>query len=319
MGRIGARVALTALAAALVAGISLANPPHRQRLGYTDLTGVFADAYDRAEGDEALSLAYYNNVFSGVLPRLYDPVRYGPNADRYREVTRQFLSTYPEQRGAIAQVAKRFGKMFDPAVADFERRIGPLPVDTPVFLMVSMGEFDGATRYFGGREYLLFGADMIAKIHPGDARPFVQHELFHIYHNAKLGDCFGLYCNLWTEGLATYAALSLNPDATDADLLLTIPEPIRPALVANRREAICVTLQHLDSRDIRVFNTLFSGARMNERLPPRFGYMVGLWVAQELGKDHSLNDMASWSGPELRATVERGLRSMADCSRPLPD
>lgn len=312
-GKAAAKTFFAGLAALLAWSAAFAAPPAPPRLGYTDLTGIFAEAYDRADADQARSLDYYNGVFSAVLPGLYNPARYGENGDRYRQVTGEFLASYPQQRDAIAEVSRRFAAMFDPAVADFERQIGPLPLDTPVFLMISMGEFDGSTRMFGQSEHLLFGADMIARLHKGNARPFVQHELFHIYHNQKLGGCYALYCVLWTEGLATYAALSLNPDASDDELLLTIPEPIRPVVEANRREAICVTLQQLDSRNLTTVSAFFAYPRLNERLPPRFGYLIGLWVAQELSKEHSLAEMTNWTGLQSRAKVEEALRSLATC------
>lgn len=313
-GKAAARTFFAGLAALLAWSAAQATQPAPPRLGYTDLTGIFAEAYDRANAEQARSLDYYNGVFSAVLPGLYNPARYGENADRYRQVTAEFLASYPQQRDAIAEVSRRFAAMFDPAVVDFERQIGPLPLDTPVFLMVSMGEFDGSTRMFGDREHLLFGADMIARLHKGDARPFVQHELFHIYHNRKLGGCYALYCMLWTEGMATYAALSLNPDATDDELLLTIPEPIRPAVEANRREAVCVTLQQLDSRKLATVGAFFASPRLNERLPQRFGYLIGLWVAQELSKQHSLAEMTDWTSAQVRAKVEQALRSLESCT-----
>jgi hypothetical protein len=39
-------------------------------------------------------------------------------------------------------------------------------------------------------------------------------------------ECDQVWCNLWTEGLAVYAAQQLNRDASDSQLLLMQPEPI---------------------------------------------------------------------------------------------
>lgn len=297
-------------------GAAAAPHPEAPRLTFTDLTDDFAALHDaRAGATESERLQAIDEGMAAHLPGFYNPARFGEQAAMYERLAADFLATYPAQREAIADVAARFGRMFDPAVADFERRIGALPTVVPVYLVVSMGEFDGATRDLGGTTRLLFGADMIARLHGGEARAFVQHELFHIYHGARFSGCTEIWCALWNEGLAVHAAQQLNPDASDAELLLTLPEPIRPALDANRDVAICTTLAKLDSIDAGDRNTMFSSGRLAPGLPPRFGYLVGLWVAQELGRDATLAQMAEWDGPDLRARIGKALAGMADCSR----
>lgn len=313
------RAIVVAAAALLAASCAPVPPPPVPRtqpaLRFTDLTGEFAAAFDAAaEQPDAERAAAIRAAMAPQLPGFYDPARYGERAARYEERMAGYMAEFPARRDAIAAVARRFAAMFDPAVADFEQRIGPLPTDTPVFLVVSMGEFDGAIRDLGGRSHLLFGADMIAQYHGGEARAFVQHELFHIYHGKRFARCAEAWCALWSEGLATHAAQQLNPRASDAELLLTIPEPIRPALEAHRAEAVCAVLARLDSRDRADHNALFSGARLSSNLPPRFGYLVGLWVAADLGRTRSLTALAEWEGPELRAAIEQSLGDMADCA-----
>ena len=287
-------------------------PDAPRPLGYTDLTDEFDKAYDlaRASGAEATLIA---GLMAEHLPGFYDLARFGNSLERFEDWFNNYLPSYPAEREAIATVSRRFAAMFDPAVADFERRIGSLPTDTLVFLVVSMGEFDGARRELEGRTCLLFGADMIARYHGGDARAFVQHELFHIYHGQRFSGCDEVWCSLWSEGLAVYAARALNPGASDAELLLTIPVPIRPALEAHREEAVCMVLQRLDSTDGDDWNALFSSGRLSANLPPRFGYMVGMWVAEDLGRTRSLRELAQLNGPALRAAVDQSLHGMADC------
>jgi len=303
-------LAAAALLAACAQGPDSAGKP---RLGYADLTDDFAALYDSGPIDPAARAAHIRKGMEPMLPGFYDPRRFGDQSAFYEQMTESFMREYPAKREAISAAAARFGTMFDPAVADFERRIGPLPAGTPVALVVAMGEFDGATRVLGGKTHLLFGADLIAAIHGGEARAFVQHELFHVYHETRMGECSGLYCTLWQEGLAVHAAQTLNPKASDGELLLTIPEPIRPALETHRAEAVCSALRHLDTTDGKVWRAFFSGERLNERLPPRFGYLVGAWVAKDLGQTRSLANLAELDGPELRTLVESSLRGMADC------
>lgn len=199
-------------------------------------------------------------------------------------------------------------------MADFEARVGPLPTDVPVDLVIALGEFDGATRQLGDGTHLMFGADMIALLHPGGARAFVQHEQFHLYHAKRMESCTGLYCSVWREGLAVHAARVLNPAATDAELLLTVPQPIRPALDANRQEAVCLTLARLDSTAQADRAAWTSNGRVSERLPPRFGYLVGAWIAEDLGRTRSLSQLAALGGADLRAAMEESLRGMAPCA-----
>ena len=305
------------MAAALLAGcagqpMGLQSAPPRS-LGYTDLTDDFAAAYNAAARQtDAKKAQAIRSALAPRLPGFYDAARLD-NTARFEKWMADYMASYPAEREAIATVSRRFAAMFDPAVADFERRIGPLPTETPVFLVVSMGEFDGMTRELGDQTYLLFGADMIAQYHGGEARAFVQHELFHIYHHKRFSGCAEVWCALWTEGLATYAAQQLNAQASDAELLLTIPEPIRPALEAHRGEAVCAALARLDSTEQADRNALLSFDRWSPNLPPRFGYLVGLWIAEDLGRTRSLSELAEWNGPELRAAIENSLRGMEEC------
>lgn len=313
------RRGVLAAAALLLAGCAaqpaaVAPEPAPQRLGFTDLTDDFAVASDAAAGQsDAEQAAAIRRAMADKLPGFYDPARYGDGAARYEQRMATYMAEYPAKRPAIAAVAARFTAMFAPAIADFERQVGPLPTDTPVFLVVSMGEFDGGTRELAGRVHLLFGADMIAEYHQGEARAFVQHELYHIYHHKRFAGCGELWCSLWIEGLATYASQQLNPGATDAQLVLTIPEPIRPALDAHRAEAVCAVLARLDSTERADRNALFSSGRLSPNLPPRFGYLVGLWVAADLGRTRSLTELAEWDGPTLRVAIEASLRDMEQC------
>ncbi len=281
-------------------------------LTYTDLTDDFATLYDEG-GTDAERVARIRARLGEKLPGFYEPERFQKDEAWFAARMARYLATYLAERDGIADVSARFAEMFDPAVVDFEERLDLLPTDIPVYLLVSLGEFDGGTRDYGGSVKLMFGADVMAEIHKGDARPFMQHELFHLYHAKRFAECAEVWCSLWTEGLATHVSAELNPGASDAGLGLTLPEPIRPQLMEHRAEAVCAVVARLDSTDPQDFGALFSFERVNANLPPRFGYMVGMWVAQDLGRDHDLRKLAELSGPPLRAEIEASLRRMADC------
>jgi hypothetical protein len=184
----------------------------------------------------------------------------------------------------------------------------------PIYLVHSLGEFDGGMRTLGGNGHLMFGADVMARLYADkDIRPFFHHELFHLHHSRTFRDCDKIFCNLWSEGLATYVSHRLNPKASDAELLLNEPEPLRPAVEANRTEAVCTTLANLENEDRTLNRALFSSGRLNERLPGRFGYYLGYLIAAEAGRARSLQQLAALSADEARPVVEEGLRRLAAC------
>lgn len=302
-----------ALVAALLAGTAQAQA---SKLELVDLTGEFAEVQaanaSKSPAEQALAIRAH---FAKRLPGFYEPARFGDEAAKWEPMFARNVANFPKQREATAAAASRFKQMFPAAVASFEATFGLVPYKQPVYLLVSTGEFDGATRNLPQGEVLLFGADMIAAYHAkNDVTAFFHHELFHIYHSPRFSNCDQLWCSLWTEGLATHVAATLNPKATDAELLLSIPQPIRPEVEADRKPAVCATLSRLDSTKSEDQRALFSFQRLGPGIPPRAGYLIGQWVAADLGKSRSLKELAELDGQPLRAEVEASLRRMADCS-----
>lgn len=184
----------------------------------------------------------------------------------------------------------------------------------PIYLVYSFGEFDGGTRQLSGKNVLLFGADVIARLHMShDIRPFFHHELFHLYHARYFPECEAVLCGLWAEGLATYVAAQLNPNATDAELLLTQPEPLRAAVEAHRSEAICEVRKRLESTRPEDMSALFSAGRLSPNLPPRFGYYVGYLAASEIGKAHSAREMAQFPRAKVLLELTETLQKLGHC------
>jgi hypothetical protein len=108
-------------------------------------------------------------------------------------------------------------------------------------------------------------------------------------------------------------ASKLNPGATDEDLLLPLPEPFGPTVNKDRAAAICAVTTRLDSVDPKDAQALFSFARLGPSLPPRLGYGVGFLVAREIGKTHTLDQLARLDNVEARPLVEAALHSLAVC------
>jgi hypothetical protein len=310
--------ALLFFAAIILSGHAVAAepPPADGHLKLVDLTDDFAEAWEHtASMDDAARVAAFKAHFNPLLPGFYSHERFGDSGpERLDKRLLKAFETFPEQRAGIEEVSSRFSDMIAPALTTFEAEFGPMRGYPPVYLVHSLGEFDGGIRSLAGGNVLLFGADVIARLHlDHDIQPFFHHELFHLYQAQFFPECETVWCGLWTEGLAVYVASKLNPGATDAELLLTEPEPIRVAVDASRQDAVCETLARLDSADDADIGALFSFERLNETLPPRFGYYVGYLVAAEAGKTRSLQQLAKLRPDEARSLVEAYLRGLETC------
>ncbi len=299
------------LLAALLLGAASASPAQQ----LVDLTGEFSDVQRANAGKPAAEqAAAIRKHFKDRIPGFYELSRFGDDAPRYESVLSKNVADFPQVRERTLAAAARFRAMFPAAVKDFEASFGALPYRKPVYLLVSLGEFDGGMRTLPEGELLLFGADMIAQYHAGhDLAPFFQHELFHVYHASKFQQCDQLWCALWTEGLATHVAASLNPGASDGELLLTIPEPIRPEIEKDRKPAVCAVRARLDSTRSEDMRAMFSFERLGPSIPPRAGYLIGQWVAADLGKTRNLQELAAMGGDSLRSEIAASLDRMADC------
>jgi hypothetical protein len=291
-------------------------PAPAPSLQFVDLTDDFARVWERdASLPTEQRVARLKEEFAPILPGFYGHERMGlPSSERYDAFLARAIERFPEQRAGIEDVSRRFGGMMESALTSFEREFGAMTGYPPVYLVHSLGEFDGGTRNLPGGVKLLFGADMIDQIYRDvPVQPFFHHELFHLMHHRTFNECGPLWCTLWSEGLAVYVASRLNPGSSDEALLLTEPEPLRAAVDRNRAHAICTTLSKLQSTDRADRSWFFSNGETDGRLPSRFGYYVGMLVAEELGRTRSLRELAALRAPEAGPLIEATLRGMAEC------
>jgi len=210
-------------------------------------------------------------------------------------------------------------------VTHFRRVFPDFVPPLPIILAHELGVRDGGSDYVAGRKVMLFGADMIARLHNDDSlQPFMEHELFHLEHARHFADCDQYWCPLWQEGLATYAASVMTPGASDHQLLLDQPQPIREPTDRHWKEALCVAAAQFDRADETAINTAFSaGESGSSDLPRRFGYYVGLRVAAEAGRQRSLPELARLNDEQARPVVAKALGALiaearAPCSAPPP-
>jgi hypothetical protein len=190
------------------------------------------------------------------------------------------------------------------------------PQSVVIYLTPSMGDFDGMTQDIEGHRSLLLGVENIAAENP-PLGVLIDHETFHVYHHDVNPTFFptksendlyryGVYRQLWAEGLATYVSQQLNPGTSEATALFSKKLATLP--VDQTQQLACFVQQHFDSRSANDAALLFDGDQHPPGLPPRGGYLVGYLVAQDLGTTHSLADLADMSGSAL----EDAARSRVD-------
>jgi hypothetical protein len=287
-----------------------ATPPFR----LVNLAQDFTRFYDetRAMPAEARVVAFKAR-FRSLFPGFYSAERVhnrGLTEAQFDNYIQDWITHFPDARARYERISREFGGMIARARVDFIRTFPDLAPIGDVYLLPAAGEMDGGTRTIDGHSRLIFGADVMARVHDfDDEQPFFEHELFHVYHQQFFGNCPALWCSLWREGLATYVAHRLNPHASDSQLLLTIPRPIRPRVEANRAAAICAARAGLDGSP----RQFFSGQVAPPNLPPRLGYYVGYLVAERLGRNRTLRQLAHMSVAQARPLVAQALADLAQC------
>lgn len=294
------------------------QPAEQHGVPYIDLTAAFSRFFDETAGlDETARVASFRRQMDPLLPGFYAP-RDGATPAQYDAQVADALKNFASIRPQYEQVQKTFPAAFEGGIRHFRKQFPGFRPDVPVYLLHSLGEMDGGTRELHGKGYLIFGADMIARIHDAhDLTPFLDHELFHVENHKAFPECEQVWCSLWAEGLATYAAHLMNPDADDKALLLTLPKPIRADVDARWPAALCFTRTRLFSGDAADMKALFTYSTRAQEFPSRFGYYVGLRIAEELGGQYPLPALAHLP-PErvktlLPATIDAMIEKAGGC------
>ncbi len=194
---------------------------------FTSHTAAFTAFMDEtATMPEAERVRLFRTRFNALFPGFYQPN--GRTEEQYNASVAANLRGFPAIREKYTAVSGAFAQAFTTGQARFRTVFPDYRLSMPVYLVHSLGQMDGGSRTISGRNVMVFGADVIAKIHDETTiGPFLDHELFHVYHSVWFKDCDPLWCSLWQEGLAVYVASRMNPGATERQLLLDIPDRCR--------------------------------------------------------------------------------------------
>ena len=303
--------ALAPVLALAAAATPVASAKRVEEARFTSLVPQFDRMALRAAPlPEADRIAAFRREVVPLLPDFYRP--HGSKPEKYWAVVAKEIADYPARRDGIRNAARLVEGARADAGVRFRRSFPDYRATTPVYLLHSLGEMDGGTRTVGGRTVLIFGADVIARFHDASSiGPLFDHELFHTYHAAFFPECARVWCQLWTEGMAVYVAERMNAGASDRALLLDFPAPIRPAVDRDFPAVVAQVRAALDHEEGPDVDRMFAMGRPGPGLPERYGYLVGLKIAERLGRTRSLAQLAHLRPAQVRPLIEHTLDEMA--------
>lgn len=275
---------------------------------FTNMAHVFDDVAAATEGmKDADRVAVLRQNTDAVFPGLYD--EYGRSeTDGYIV---QALKEFPQLRPVYRNVVTRFPAVLDDTLIKFRNTFADFVPPYPVYLAHDLGARDGGTTIIRGRNVMIFGADMIAKLHNDESmQPFMEHELFHLEHARHFSDCDQFWCSLWQEGLAVYVASTFTPGATDHQLLLDIPADLHTKTDVHWGEALCQVAKIFDGTDKKNYYAAFNYGEAMGTLPRRYGYYVGYRLVQQATKHNSLSGLDHMNNETARPVVRAALMQM---------
>lgn len=312
------RLMLFAVLAALPMVARAQTPPAPEPPPFTVLTDAFARFADETVNlPDAERVEKFHTVFDPLLPGFYN--NKGKGQARFDAIIAESLKSFPSDRAGITATTERFADAYRTGEARFRKFFPDYRQQMPVYLVHSVNQMDGGTRTLKGRSTLLFGADMIARIHDQSTiGPLLDHELFHSYHARFFRDCSQLWCSLWSEGLAVYVTQRMNPGATDRQLLLTMPVAIRPVVEPRLAETMCVLRAKMESTSQSDYAEFFNFRMAKSEFPSRFGYYLGLLIAEKIGSEVPIAKMAKLPNARVRPLIDSAIASYGPCSPSTP-
>lgn len=292
-----------------------AGPVVKTEMKVTNLAFDFATFWSRTDAQPIENrVTEFKREIGSRFPAFYGVTRYGGERTQAEQdaVIRRAIEEFPEIRERYGERLKHFSSDLPKAVASFVKVFPDFRPSVPVYVLHSLGEADGGQRTLLGNNVLFFGIDSMVRLHKGsNDTPFFHHELFHTYHTPKLESCAGgpMWAYLWIEGLATYVSKALNPDATEAELLLDIPQ----GALTHFRDSLddsLVQFEHVaDSTERSDYRDLFTRAGTGA-LPGRRGYYLGYLVATEAARTRDLHTLASLNCNQVRELVFSTVKSL---------
>lgn len=286
----------------------------------TNLARDFVTFWDATQGmPEKERVAAFHQQVGTKFPGFYGVQRYQGDTVYLDKKVAGILAGFGPQRQTYLAKIDQFSADLPRHMTTFTAAFPEFQPQVPMYLLHSLGEMDGGTRELDGKNYLIFGAEMMARLHGGDNEAAVcHHELFQVHHDARAPECEGqgMWQPLWRERLATYVSQVLNPDATEKEMLLTFPEGSLPKVKAGLYASLAQLETVLDNADDALYAPLFMAKQDSTGLAPRRGYYLGYLVARDIGKTRDLKTLANLDCKQARQLVIETVRKLKQAAQP---
>ena len=255
-------------------------------------------------------LFHHGLIASGALTDLGSVPEVQKRVSKYLDDVKPYI---PAMRCITTNIQQNFSRY----VSDLSATFHDYAPTTPVYFTVSLFGFAAGMNFSGETLGLYFGIDELARIpgSDGNLKIIFEHELFHQYHYQiapEISVNYAAWAYMWEEGLATYVSRQMNPGCTIDQVLVTprLSELAKPHL----RELAQRLLDKPDSTDPTTYLDLFSLDKAPPGLPVMSGYYLGFRVAELLGANRSLTELAHLRGPELKHAVLNSLTELQNRS-----
>lgn len=272
--------------------------------------------WNKAKGksfDEQLQL--WNDLVEKPYQSFYNTIVWqNPSNPKWEErkvrQLKKYFGLYPQLYSQIADNFDHFNEALDSQMARYKKSFPDAVFDLSIYAAPTV-TFNGKGGEGGdgsdelGKTVLVFGIDVLTERHD-NPDVLYSHELFHIYHTAKLGVNEQVFLNqgkltlpLWLEGLATYASEVLNPSAKASEVLMAddLPKVSKADIKWLAKEFLKQANEKaFDDKKPEIYKRWFSIGTGSVRadLPERSGYLLGLKVVEHLAKSNPLNSMVTW-------------------------
>lgn len=262
-----------------------------------------------------------------------------PNQDLYDSLvhSKKYSKNWEEKR--IKRLKRFFGKLpteylsYKKLFLDFDSTVGeqirkysarfPDSRFTGKIFAVPGASFNGKSGQLSQSKenVLAFGIDVLHEM-KDDTDVLYSHELFHIYHEVKLGsdekiwdEKAKLTMPLWMEGLATYVSKEMNPERPDDKIFMSADLPKVP-----EKDVKWMAKEFLKNADEKSFDEskpevsqvwFIYGQQPRKDIPTRAGYLLGYRVVAELAKRYSSYEMSAWDFDRLHKECKAALTTLA--------
>jgi hypothetical protein len=244
----------------------------------------------------------------------------------------QYAASLDGQRAGLQRLAdaRSIEVELDAALKGFRARFPAFDADNlSIYVLPSFGRFQAQSRIFQKHPTLLLDTGFFATMTAGTIpRPFVHHELLHLYHYQlrpdvaagaeaffRTGQPPSLGSLLWVEGLAVHVARQLNPGAPDAQLFPSAA--IVPATQQQYSRLMLIVRDRVDESTMSAICQFFYFPCPDEKnpIPMNSGYVLGERLVNGMLESDSLEKVMLLKDGELSSAVLRAANGESALAR----